>query len=322
MKIRILLAFLIAAVPLGACAQGRNAPGQEQAGVNYVTTPQDSLFTVGLLSSLSDYSVRVRSERDDESPSVPELMLEAGRLLMGQPYVAGSLDEGEKEAVGIFPTKQDCIIFVETCLDLALAVKQSGAEADAAMPETETPAPAPSFEDFASLVLLSRYRDGRAERYSDRIHYTTEWIRHNEARGVLKDITLEAGGETYDHPIDYMGTHPEAYAHLKDAATDTVARRDLEVIRSIEAELNEVPMTYIPKAKVESAYAHMAPGDIICFVSGIKGLDISHVGIYLGGGRFMHASSAKMKVVADGLSVADYIRPKKNHVGIKVVRPL
>ncbi|MCR5547272.1 MAG: DUF1460 domain-containing protein [Bacteroidales bacterium] len=293
MKLRPFLIASALSLSFAACAQGQPSGA---VSVNYSTTQEDSLLVVEMLSDLS---------RDRDLP-VPELMLETGRMLLGRPYVAGTLDASEKESVGIYPTKQDCIIFVETCLDLALAVKQ-GRE--------------PSFGDFAGLVLLSRYRDGRAGRYSDRIHYTTEWIRHNEARGVLRDITVELGGVPYDHPIDYMGTHPDAYAHLRDADSDPEAARDLEVIREVEARLNAVPMTYIPKDKVPECLPGMAPGDIICFVTAVKGLDIAHVGLYLGDGRFMHASSARKKVVEEELTLPEYLGRVRNHVGIKVARP-
>ena len=65
----------------------------------------------------------------------------------------------------------------------------------------------------------------------------------------------------------------------------------------------------------------MAPGDIICFVTAVKGLDIAHVGLYLGDGRFMHASSARKKVEEEELTLPEYLGRVRNHVGIKVARP-
>ena len=116
-----------------------------------------------------------------------------------------------------------------------------------------------------------------------------------------------------------MSTHSGAYAHLKDAATDSVAARDLEVIRNVEKELDKTPYTYIPAPDI--SYEGMHPGDIICFVSGVKGLDISHVAVYAGDGRFIHASMARGKVVRDERTVREYVTAR-NIPGIKVVRPL
>jgi cell wall-associated NlpC family hydrolase len=65
----------------------------------------------------------------------------------------------------------------------------------------------------------------------------------------------------------------------------------------------------------------MATGDIICFMTAVNGLDIAHVGLYMGDGRFMHASSAGKKVVEEELTLPEYLGRVRNHVGIKVARP-
>jgi len=196
---------------------------------------------------------------------------------------------------------------VETVFNLAQAVKMNED---------------PTFLDFACLEQESRYRNAVCENYSDRIHYTTEWIRNNERRGLVKDITLECGGETFDDPIDYMSTHFDRYTHLKDAETDSTAAHDLKVIKEVENTLNEIPLTYIPEDRIEENYGKMKPGDILGLMSGTKGLDIAHVTMYIGDGRFMHASMGKMKVVIDEKTVADYVKGSRNIPGIKVIRPL
>ncbi|MBO4230351.1 MAG: DUF1460 domain-containing protein, partial [Bacteroidales bacterium] len=66
-------------------------------------------------------------------------------------------------------------------------------------------------------------------------------------------------------------------------------------------------------------------GDIICFVSTVEGLDIAHVGMaYVEDGRvgFIHASQNDGKVVIDSRTIVEYVLPRRNLSGIKVVRPL
>jgi hypothetical protein len=136
---------------------------------------------------------------------------------------------------------------------------------------------------------------------------------------------MDLGGEVYDHPINYMSTHPESYKQLGNARNIPRAALALQKISDTEAELNRTPMTYIPKAKVAGIEDKIKTGDIICFVSAVEGLDIAHVAIaYVKDGKvgFIHASQAAGKVIIDPKSIAGYISSRTNLAGIKVVRPL
>lgn len=265
------LLFVITAVLVAAYA----FPQQP----DYVTTAQDSTLAVKIMASL-----------DGNEPTA-SLMLKASEMLMGQPYVAATLDETDRETTSIYLTRTDCILFVETCLNLALTARSGG-----------------NFIDFAMMVQQSRYRNGQPSDYNERLHYTTEWIRHNEARGILRDITIDSGGKVYDHPISYMSTHPELYPKLDGS------------ISRIERSLNEIPLTCIPKSDVAAVTPNLQPGDIICFVATIDGLDIQHVAIHIGNGRFMHASTSIGKVVIEERTLAEYCNAGRTIAGIKVVR--
>ena len=236
-------------------------------------------------------------------------MLKAAISLLGTPYVASTLENTEKEELTIYLTRTDCILFVETCFNLVEAVRIYGAEAD--------------FAGFADLVRQSRYRDGKVDRYSDRIHYTTEWIRNGEARGLLEDMTMAFGGMAADRPINFMSTHKGSYRQLAGAPEDTTAARDLALIAAVEKTLSETPQSWIPTRKIPGMEQKIRSGDILCFMSGVPGLDIAHVGIaYVHDGRagFIHASSGGGKVMVDPRTIAEYAAAKKNCPGIKVVR--
>ena len=63
--------------------------------------------------------------------SVSELMVIAAKEMLGTPYVAGTLEEDPlKEQLRIYLTKTDCILFVETCLNLARTVKDGSTAFD------------------------------------------------------------------------------------------------------------------------------------------------------------------------------------------------
>ena len=291
---------------------------------SYDTTPDDIQLAEKVMSSLVP------------SRSLPtgQLMFMAGQQLLGQPYVAGTLDEGDEEQVRVYLTKTDCIIFVETCMNLAYAVKVYGNEAN--------------FDKLADLVRMSRYRDGAVNYYSDRVHYTTEWIRQGEKRGIMEDLTMKLGGEIYDHPISYMSKHYKSYAHLKKSDTDSRQAYDLLKISEVEEELNKEQYSYIPDKKIASIAGGIQTGDIIGYMSVTEGLDIAHVvmayvhypdgtviygpqdapevkeGSSQHGGDpvvgFMHASMGQMKVILDPKTIADYACDSKSINGIKVVR--
>lgn len=275
-----------------ACGQGTvrsvKEAGQEAASsIGWLTTPEDSLLAVRLLSDLSTHS----------ADPVPALMVRAGKALEGMPYVAGTLDEPGEE-LRIYLTRTDCIIFVETCLALARTTAQGG-----------------DFQSFAEEIQQSRYRGGHVEAYADRLHYTTEWARQGERRGTLKDITLELGGEVLDRKISYMSSHPDSYPLMDD----------VEAIHEAEARLNSEPRHYIPKARVAQALKDLRSGDIICLVTNVEGLDISHVGMALvenGAVHLLHASTGPMKVVTDSRTLTQYLAARSSVIGIQVLRPL
>ena len=222
------LMLLLLSVPMLACGQARpEAPG-------WVTTPADSLLAERVLAELAPY---VREP-------VPELMARAGKTLEGQQYVAGTLDELPDEHLCIYLTRTDCIIFVETCLALSRTAARGG-----------------DFRMFADEIRQSRYRGGRVESYADRLHYTTEWARQGEDRGVLKDVTLELGGTRLDHPVNYMSEHPGSYPLMND----------VDAIRKVEDNINSKPRCYIPKNRLVQA------------LQGIRNLYGSEHGLQSGG---------------------------------------
>lgn len=273
----------------------------------YATTMRsDTILARSILNSL----IPLRDKM-----SVSEMMIQAGKKILGKSYVAATLDdEKDVEELKVFLNRTDCILFVETCFNLSLCVKKYGSEAN--------------FNRFAFLVSKSRYRDGVVKNYSDRIHYTTEWIIQQQKRGLLNDITRELGGILYDHPIYYMSKNYNRYLQLKDANPDELllnrATEDLKKIIQVEKEISSYPFYYIPQEKIPQIENKIENGDIICYITKVEGLDIAHVAMaYKNNGRvgFIHASIGDMKVVVDSKSIYQYVKANKSIIGIKVVRP-
>ena len=278
-KFVLILALILSAV---ACR------GQvKRDAVDYVTTPEDRTLAETVLAELK--------AQPDEEPGAQ--MVRAANALLGQPYVAGTLEELPEEKLCVYLTRTDCILFVETCLGLVRTAKQEG-----------------DFETLASELLQSRYRDGVCNRYEDRLHYTTEWARQGVARGVLEDMTEALGGVRYDHPVHYMSMHPDAYPRMTD----------VEAIKAAEDSINAVPSTYIPKNRLKEALKGIQDGDIILFTTTVDGLDVSHCAIAkVDAGkpvRFIHASTGAMKVILEPRTLEEYVMGRKAVTGIQVYR--
>ena len=283
-----------------------------------ITTVADTTLAAEILHRIAGEVPRVTP-----GEATARAALVAARALLDQPYVASTLEGGDHELPRIYLTRTDCILFVEACHCLA---------------HTALTVSHPSFADYARNVVRRRYREPVVRNYSDRIHYTTEWVRRAEADGWVHDITLDlVGGSVWEHPIGYMSHNASKYEHLKNAASDPVQRHNLAVIARVENDLNARPHTYIPREQVAAAAEGIRSGDIICYCSGVEGLDIAHVamawvtdpegnlvfGDAPAGSRigFVHASMAGMKVMVDPKTIADYVAGRKGLSGIKVVRP-
>jgi hypothetical protein len=230
-----------------------------------------------------------------------------GRALEGTPYVAGSLEAPGEEACRVLLDGFDCVTYVETCLDLARVLK------------LRPPGSRPTFDDLREAVTCTRYRAGRVAGYASRLHYTAEWIADNTARGVIEDVTPMLGGVPRLLDLSFMSAHPQAYPALRaePALVDS--------IRVIERRVSAVPRTYVPRARVAGVESRLRTGDIVAVTTSQAGLDYSHVGLVFrdryGKPRFLHASSARGRVVLDDGVAAHLGRGPRSDTGISVLRP-
>jgi hypothetical protein len=231
-----------------------------------------------------------------KNSSMPTLVTEVALSFLGTPYTAGTLEQ-IPETLTINLHETDCILFVESCIAMALTIKQSTN---------------PEFEEYCTQVRKMRYRDGIVEGYESRIHYTSEWLIQNEKNNILVELSSQYG-ERFDQHFSYMSTHPQSYKQLRNS--DDMVRR----IALIEERLNSsAPFYYISNKKLRSIENEILSGDIIGFISNVEGLDIAHVAIAYhdkGELHFIHASFKEKKVVIEKKKLVDYASN-----GIRVAR--
>ncbi|MGM9759038.1 MAG: N-acetylmuramoyl-L-alanine amidase-like domain-containing protein [Parabacteroides sp.] len=237
----------------------------------------------------------------DSLESMGETMLRTARFFLGTPYVAATLEQ-EPEHLVVNLRQLDCMTFVESVLALSRTV-QSGER---------------TFDRFRSELAHIRYRTDSITDYTDRLHYTTDWLYENGRRGVLTDCTQASGGISLPIQLSFMSTHPNAYAQLADHP------ERVERMRQIEQAVSARSYFYIPQEEIEARSEAFQEGDIVCFVTSIPGLDISHLGIVCrvdGKLTFIHASSTRKEVIVNEASLSDYVKGIRKNIGVMLLRP-
>ncbi|PKN05428.1 MAG: DUF1460 domain-containing protein [Deltaproteobacteria bacterium HGW-Deltaproteobacteria-9] len=229
-----------------------------------------------------------------------ELIIEIGSFFLGAPYRAGMLDTPGREKLVVNLAEFDCVTFVETVLALA------GCAASGKLLPSE----------LQKRIKSIRYRQGKIDGYGSRLHYFTDWLRDNEKKKVLKDISRDLKGKPVRKKINFMTSHSELYAALKNPAM-------VDSMRQIEKNLSRKTFHVIGKKAVNAIKAKIQSGDIIAFAAGQEGLDVAHAGFAVRQGkslRLLHASSKEGAVAISKISLAAYLKANKNFTGIIVAR--
>lgn len=243
----------------------------------------------------------VKNLKKECNKSTSNLLIKTAKFLIDTPYKSGTL-EGEEEILRVNLQETDCIIFTETCLAIAI-----NAHNKIFLPDSL----------FSTLKRL-RYRNGIINSYKSRLHYTSEWILQGEKNGYFKDISKDIGNNTVvENKINFISSNPNCYKYLQDNPNE------IKDFIEIENNLNKNTFYYIPKKNVPEILNKLKSGDIVCFNTTIKGLDISHVGIIYkekGKTTFIHASSKAKKVIIEPKGLVNYINDIKTNNGIRILR--
>lgn len=300
-----LYCLLLVTLLLSAGCEARPAAGPpaeeasaERTPVEAAAVPAPDSTTRRLFEETMAFA---RAERLHERP-LGEIMQAVGLRFQGMPYVAGMLDEPDEEQLICMLNQFDCVTFVETTLALARGIRAQDYR----------------YETFARHIRDQRYRGGQMDGYCSRLHYFSEWIYDNEARGSVKNITREIGGVPFDKQIDFMSTHRASYPRF--AEDDSV----YACIRQMEAGLADLELYYIPQDRIREAYDQLQAGDIIATATHLGGLDVTHTGLVYDHGDgtrgLLHASTrGGVKVSPD---LQRYVQGVKQQVGIIVARPV
>lgn len=302
------LPLLLLAFALVACAETPETPASTNpptaspedraTPVRTASVPDPEPATLRAFENALAFAERERLAEGDFGMTVQRLAAH----FRGAEYVDGLLDVAEEETLVINLTAFDCVLFVEKVLALAQSVHAG---------ETE-------YEPFARRVEALRYRDGRLDGYCSRLHYFTDWIRDNDRRGLVEDITAGlSAAEPMRGETVFMTSNRQLYPRL--APDDTFA-----CVVEAERDLNTASFSYVPQNRIRQVYDQLEAGDVIAVTSGIDGLDIAHTGFVYkhedGRTGFVHASTSGQVVINQDLQ--EYVTGNRRQTGIVVARPV
>ena len=307
----VLQGLLVFVAACGSDADAKTALDSTDADHQSVSADRIPLAGVETEEDWVVLEDRVRWAREQGLDTVPlgRTIAELGRTFLGAPYTPGTLEVPGPEALVVNLREFDCVTFVESMVAMARVIR------DPALLVDDTSA---LRNGYVSELATLRYRDASLNGYASRLHYFSEWISDNTARGQFQNLTSNLDPAFDAEPIDFMSTHPDAYRQLADPL-------ELEAIRDIETRLNSGPRPWIPEARIADVADAIQDGDIIAATSTVEGLDIAHTGIALwvdGALHLMHAPLVGKSVEISSRPLADRILGFGGQDGIMVARPL
>lgn len=253
----------------------------------------DSLLIDSLLQKSADMTYHSMSER---------LMFFA-ESFVGFPYKGGTLDCGDEEELIVRTDSFDCTTYVETVLALYLTSLNDNSE----------------YADYIKSLMNIRYRKGIISGYASRLHYFSDWVADNAEKGILFEVTQNEKHDVRTFTLNYMSTNYGLYRKLKN--NDSLVSE----IRNVEYMWKDYKMPYIPKKFLNLPESEITinDGDIIALTTDISGLDVVHLGfaVWIDNRlHLLHASSIYGKVIMDPLPLYDYLKDRKKHTGVRVIR--
>lgn len=258
---------------------------------------------------LFEATVRWADQSGLASASQGAAMARIATHFIGATYIPSTLEVPGPERLVINFRAFDCVTFVENVIALAWFVRQDGVALLA-----DPPAARRRYEEHLTAI---RYRGGVIDGYPSRLHYFSEWLTDNAARGQLAPVSDTFGTHLDDEPIRFMTDHPSAYRQLADPGVT-------EAIRRIEARLNAGPgRRMVPEAEIAASESQIRDGDVIAATSTLDGLDVAHTGIaawHQGRVYLLHAPLVGKAVERSAVPLAERIMAQKAQDGILVGR--
>jgi hypothetical protein len=234
-----------------------------------------------------------------------DIIVEIGKTFIGTDYGANVLESEGEERLVVNMRALDCVTFYENCVVLARCIKSGKT----------------TFEEYLAQLQYLRYRDGKIDGYTSRLHYTTDYWFNAEQKGLLKVVTKEIFGENnvkeIQRPINFMSAHRESYKHLKTNDANW------QKVKQQEDAINARKDFFLPKGNLHMYADKVQNGDLIGITTNLSGMDIAHTGVAVrqnGKLHFMHAPIVGKKVQITEQPLYEYLAKNGKQTGIIVAR--
>ena len=232
--------------------------------------------------------------------------LALARQFMNIPYVGQTLEVNDREQLVVNTRQLDCTTLVETVTALMLCAQNNRH----------------AWGDYLDILRQLRYRDGKLQGYTSRLHYFSDWIDNKTKMGLVTEVQKPNPPFTAVQRlnINYMSEHPQSYRSLKEHP------EQVPVIRQQEQALTGKSYRYIPKTAIKNSKLlrqTVKDGDIIAITCNKKGLDIAHLGFAVwrkDGLHLLNASQLHKKVVEEPMTLYQYMQKHKTFTGIRIIR--
>ena len=273
---------------LWLCLSAQTATGQVSA------LPTDSLTICQLLDEAR------------RQPATTNFPLYFARQFLGRPYVAHTLEINDREQLVVNTRQLDCTTLVENVTALTLCAYRH----------------LYTWRNYLNTLVAMRYRNGKIDDYTSRIHYFTEWITANTAAGIVSEVQspVPPFSAWQQMAVSFMSTHPDSYKALRQHPEFVPA------IRQMEQQVSGQRFRYIPKrltGNVALMRKAVKDGDIIAITCNKKGLDIAHLGFAVwrnGELHLLNASQLHKKVVEEPMTLWQYLQKHPSHTGVRIIR--
>lgn len=290
------------AVAITACGGDQREDGIELSGDEAAAvTPGFEVTALPADSLVFEEKIEWAVENRIDTLSIGDAIAALGRTFVGTKYTPGTLELEGDERLIVNLRELDCVTFIENVLAIVRIVR----------------AGTPDYDSFKRELVRIRYRDGVLSGYASRLHYFSEWIADNAAKGIVENVTLDVGGVQDTGDLSFMTSNADAYRQLADSAV-------VEEIRRIELTLSGRERYYIPEGEIAEAAQNIRDGDIIAATSTLEGLDIAHTGFALWVDdqlHLMHAPLVGSVVEISEVPLAARIQRIDAQDGIMVARP-
>ena len=261
--------------------------------------------------AIFEEKVHFAAQRGLADMELGEAVVQLAETFVGTTYEPGTLEVPGPERLVINFRALDCVTLVENVLALSRFVREEGVEALADPPAAQAA--------YEALLEALRYREGRLDGYPSRLHYFSEWLADNEARGSVRIVTGELDPALDPEPVNFMSRHPESYRQLAEPGV-------LRAIAATETRLDEGPgREYVPQDRIAHVADRIRNGDVIAATSTVDGLDVAHTGFAVwrdGALHLLHAPLVGRSVEISERPLAERIASIGSQDGIMVARPV